>query len=150
MCEKKKKRWIGICTISLLVNVILFVSCFYLYKEKIDGEDFISNVLKVSDNIYLDYEVSLNNEEDLIDAVFLYQNKNDVAMHGVKVIIDGRCYTVATAVDSPYVLGSNSIIHSIEDDTVLYSMDFDDKCIEFKVSINTIGQDINFKVETLD
>lgn len=150
MKENKNKRIVRLLVVSLIINVIVICSCFVVYKSNSQYELTIDRLLKTSEDVYLDYKTSSRNESELIDAVFLYQSKSDASMHGIKVIIGEKCYTIAVAVEYYSYLGNNSKIKKIYDNNIEFGMELEEKYMEFKVSINISDQDINFKVVSLN
>lgn len=99
---------------------------------------------------YIDYVSVNNSHQSLIDAVYLYQYKDDVTKHGLMVIVNGKSYNLGIAPDIQENLQNNSKINSIKDNIVEYDLVFVNQSFRQKLTITQDNENIHYKLETIN
>lgn len=147
---KNNKKFIVILCISILINIFTIININKLNESNTFFKTKLENIIISSNMEYIDYVSVNNSHHSLIDAVYLYQYKDDVTKHGLMVIVNGKSYNLGIAPDIQENLQNNSKINSIKDNIVEYDLVFVNQSFRQKLTITPDNENIHYKLETIN
>ena len=129
---KRYKFLVMILCLSMVANIYLSLTICDLNENNQMLQTRIDHLLISSDKECIDYKYSDNQNENLIDAAILYQNKYDLSIHGLMIIIDDKNYNLGQAPEILEKLQDGSKIIVINDNIVEFTLVFETQTLRYK------------------
>ncbi|WP_298059100.1 hypothetical protein [uncultured Catenibacterium sp.] len=116
-------------------------------QNKISDLEFDNSMYKqATATDFIDFKKS----SGIVDAAFLYQDKEIISRHGIAISIDNQFYRIGIDPDNNGSLSNNSKITSIDKKIIEFDYIFDNKTTHYRLTINQQENSMNFKLEEVN